>query len=201
MSERIHMVLLSSRGYTVPRIAEIFDCDEATVRYWIARFEAEGVPGLRDRPRPGRPRKADAVAQSLIRQHIETPPSAFGYLFTFWTVVTLCAHVETTFGVQLSHATIRRALLTLKYRRHRPRHELRRRGCQPSDPGAAAAARSEKCGHLVRRRVQCAPAAGAAGHVDALRTASACAHGRHEPQASRVCCPATAHRAPVLPHL
>ena len=132
VSERIHMVLLSSRGYTVPRIAEIFDCDEATVRHWIARFEAEGVPGLRDRPRLGRPRKADAVAQSLIRQHIETPPSAFGYLFTFWTVVTLCAHLATTFGLQLSHATVRRALLSLEYRWRRPRHEL------PKDPEAAA---------------------------------------------------------------
>jgi len=51
VSERIHMVLLSSWGYTVPRIAAIFECDEATVRTWIERFEAGGVEGLRDRPR------------------------------------------------------------------------------------------------------------------------------------------------------
>lgn len=33
VSERIRIILLSSRGYNVPRIAEIFECDEATVRY------------------------------------------------------------------------------------------------------------------------------------------------------------------------
>jgi len=38
VSERIRMVLLSSRGYTVPQVAEIFECDEVTVRHWIARF-------------------------------------------------------------------------------------------------------------------------------------------------------------------
>jgi len=60
VSERMHMVLLSGRRYPVPRIAAIFDCDEATVRTRPGRFETEGVDGLRDRPRSGRPRTADA---------------------------------------------------------------------------------------------------------------------------------------------
>ncbi|MDO8673547.1 MAG: helix-turn-helix domain-containing protein, partial [Dehalococcoidia bacterium] len=37
VSERIRMILLSSRGYSVPKIAEIFEYDEATVRSWIER--------------------------------------------------------------------------------------------------------------------------------------------------------------------
>jgi len=65
VSERIRMILLSSRGYTVPQIAEIFECDEATVRNWIERFEAEGVEGLRDRPRPGRPRHEASVRRQF----------------------------------------------------------------------------------------------------------------------------------------
>lgn len=55
VSERIRMVLLSGRGYAVPQIAAIFECDEATVRTWLGRFETDGVDGLRDRPRSGRP--------------------------------------------------------------------------------------------------------------------------------------------------
>jgi transposase len=75
VSERIRMILLSSRGYTVPQIAAIFECDEATVRIWIERFEAGGVDGLRDRPRAGRPRKADPVARETIRHELEEGPS------------------------------------------------------------------------------------------------------------------------------
>src|ERR671922_840015 len=79
VSERIRMILLSSRGYTVPQIAAIFECDEATVRIWIERFETGGVEGLRDRPRSGRPRKAEAVAQQAIRQELERTPADAGY--------------------------------------------------------------------------------------------------------------------------
>jgi transposase len=50
VSERMHAVLLSSRGYDVGRIAAILGYDEATVRRWIERFEAEGLEGLQDRP-------------------------------------------------------------------------------------------------------------------------------------------------------
>ena len=55
VSERMRAVLLSARGYAVPQIAGIVECDEATVRDWLARFEAGGVAGLRDRPRSGPP--------------------------------------------------------------------------------------------------------------------------------------------------
>ena len=71
VSERMHMVLLSGRRYPVPQIAAIFDCDEATVRTWLGRFEADGVDGLRDRPRSGRPRTADADARDLIGQTLD----------------------------------------------------------------------------------------------------------------------------------
>jgi len=32
VSERIRMILLSSKGYSVPQIADIFECDAASVR-------------------------------------------------------------------------------------------------------------------------------------------------------------------------
>ena len=132
VSERMRMVLLSSRGYAVPEIAAIFECDEATVRRWLARFEAEGAAGLRDRPRPGRPRPADAAAREAIRREVEAPPAAAGYGFGFWTVVTLTAHLAAALGLALSPATVRRALLELGFRWRRPRHAL------PRDPEAAA---------------------------------------------------------------
>jgi transposase len=132
VSERIRMILLSSRGYTVPQIAAIFECDEATVRSWIERFEAGGVEGLRDGPRGGRPRKADAVAREAIRQEMEQGPARHGYLFGYWTIVTLVGHLAQRCGLCLSRATVRRTLLALEFRWCRPRHEL------PSDPAAAS---------------------------------------------------------------
>src|SRR5215217_7936442 len=120
VSERIHLVLLSGRRYTVPQIAAIFDCDEATVRSWLGRFEADGVDGVRDRPRSGRPPKADAGAREAIGQALDQAPSAGGYLAGYWTVAMLAAHLLTVRGLALSRTTLRRALRALDYGWRRP---------------------------------------------------------------------------------
>lgn len=131
VSERIRMILLSDRHYSVPQIAQIFECDEATVRQWIERFEAGGIEGLRDRPRTGRPCKANTAAREVIRQQLEKPPSEFGYLLGFWTLVTLTAHLAGKLGLSLSQATVRRVLCSLDLRWRRPRL------CLPKDPLAS----------------------------------------------------------------
>lgn len=130
VSERIRIILLSSKGYSVPQIADIFECDPACVRAWIERFGHKGVQGLHDRPRAGRPRKAGVVAQEQVRQTVRSSPSALGYIFGFWTIVTLCAHLFRCTGLKLSGATMRRVLVGLDYSWRRPRHTL------PTDPCA-----------------------------------------------------------------
>jgi transposase len=147
VSERIRMVLLSSRGYTVPQIATIFECDEATVRTWVERFEAGGVEGLQDCPRSGRPRKVDSVALETIRQEVEHGPAQHGYVFGYWTIVTLVGHLATRCNLHLSRATVRRTLLALEFRWRRPRHEL------PTDP-AAASIMWQHCHHLLTAPVE-----------------------------------------------
>jgi transposase len=69
---RAVMVLLSLHGLAPSQIAELLDCHPATVRRWIGRFSSEGLAGLADRPRSGRPvlggrRLAGRIA-ALLRQ-------------------------------------------------------------------------------------------------------------------------------------
>jgi transposase len=130
------MVLLSSRGYSIAQIAAIFECDEATVRHWLERYQAEKESGLQDRPRSGRPRKAGPAARRLIRHTIEQPPTESGHPLGYWTTRTLAAHLAAhlaqTAGVRLSAATVRRVLHALAYRWRHPRRTW------PVDPAAAA---------------------------------------------------------------
>ena len=67
------MVLLSLRGLAPSQIAELLDCHPATVRRWIGRFNAEGMAGLADRPRPGRPRLGGRQLTSRIAALLERP--------------------------------------------------------------------------------------------------------------------------------
>src|SRR5256885_16684387 len=52
---RAVMVLLSLHGLAPAQIAELLDCHPSTVPRWITRFSSEGLAGLADRPRCGRP--------------------------------------------------------------------------------------------------------------------------------------------------
>jgi transposase len=70
---RAVMVLLSLRGLAPSQIAELLDCHPATVRRWIGRFNAEGLAGLADRPRPGRPRLGGRQLTSRIAALLERP--------------------------------------------------------------------------------------------------------------------------------
>lgn len=53
---RAQIVLLAADGFPVRQIAARVGVDRNVVRTWLDRFRAQGVAGLTDRPRPGRPR-------------------------------------------------------------------------------------------------------------------------------------------------
>lgn len=129
VSERMHAILLSARGYEVGQIASILEYDEATVRRWIERFEAKGLEGLQDLPRSGRPRSADAAAQDIVRRAMETDPESCGHSgVALWTVVLLQTHLFVKLGLQLSRSSVRRLVHAMGYVWRRPRHVL------PKDP-------------------------------------------------------------------
>lgn len=70
---RALMVLLSARGMTPTEIGELLDYHPRTVRNWISRHGAEGIAGLTDRPRPGRPRLGSARIGQRIRKILARP--------------------------------------------------------------------------------------------------------------------------------
>src|SRR2546427_10549526 len=62
VSERIHFVLLRSRGYSLAQIAALYQIEERTVSHWLERYQAEGLtvvgrppPCARAPPRGGVP--------------------------------------------------------------------------------------------------------------------------------------------------
>ncbi len=57
MRIRAHAILLSERKYNIDALADIFDVHRDTVSRWIESWEKNGIEGLKDAPKPGRPRK------------------------------------------------------------------------------------------------------------------------------------------------
>ena len=53
------MILLSAQKYVVSEIAELTLFNKDSVLYWLDRYESQGLSGLGDRPRSGRPPKSN----------------------------------------------------------------------------------------------------------------------------------------------
>lgn len=68
---RCHCLVLSSEGYQVKELAEIFRVSEISIYTWFKRWEAGGIVGLRDKS--GRGRKPILRAQDLaqIKQTVQ----------------------------------------------------------------------------------------------------------------------------------
>jgi hypothetical protein len=70
---RMVIIVLSAAGLSASEIAEVLHYDPVTVRRWITRHQNEGLAGLPDRPRSGRPRKGSNRLGERITRLLMTP--------------------------------------------------------------------------------------------------------------------------------
>jgi transposase len=70
--ERAQIVLGAAAGESGYRISARLGISRPKVQQWLDRYEAEGIAGLADRPRSGRPRKiTPAVEAEVVRKTLE----------------------------------------------------------------------------------------------------------------------------------
>lgn len=83
---RARIILRASEGLTATAIAAETQVCLQTVSKWWRRFEAQGLEGLLDEPRPGQPRKlSDAQIEAVIVRTLESKPPAA----THWSTRTM----------------------------------------------------------------------------------------------------------------
>jgi transposase len=89
LAQRARIVLLAADGTGTNEIVRRTGLSKPTVIFWKRRYSAEGVGGLEDRPRPGKPRTTDDVA--VVLRTLEPPPQHLGV--THWSSRLLAAEL------------------------------------------------------------------------------------------------------------
>ena len=130
---RAQMVAMSWDGVRVPAIAQALGCSQKAVRERLARFAAEGLDGLGDRPGAGRkPRISQAQRSQLLALVASPPPGravrdGAGELIAadpagpaVWTLDALTAAARAA-GIDIARSQVRRILLAEGVRWRRPR--------------------------------------------------------------------------------
>src|SRR5436309_1101106 len=124
VSARLLALANALDGMSRDQAARAAGMDRQTLRDWVHRHDAEGVEGLRDRPRPGRPCALDEGQQAALKALILRGPKLERDGCVAWRARDLRELAERRFGVGYSEAGIRRLLkgLDLSWQKTRPVH-------------------------------------------------------------------------------
>ncbi len=122
---RAQMVLLAGeQGQSVPEIARIVREVETTVLRWLKRYQAEGVEGLKDAPRPGRPAEVTEAYRAELRVAVRRRPRSLDLPYSLWTLQRLSDYLAEKTGLRVSTETVRRELKKMDIVLSRPQHKI-----------------------------------------------------------------------------
>ena len=121
--------------------------DRQTLCDWVHRFNEEGIDGLSDRPRTGRPSRLNPEQMAELEGWVEAGPDLKKDGVVRWRRVDLRDRIKAQFGVEVHERTVGKLLRKLDFRRLsvRPQHPK-------SDPEAQEAYK-ENFNDLVREKV------------------------------------------------
>ena len=134
MSARLLALANVLDGMSREEAARAAGMDRPTLRDWGLRFNAAGVAGLRDRPRPGRPpwltEGEQAALKAIVLRGPDPDPDRYGV--SAWRILDLCRIAEAHFGVVSREGGLRRLVkpLGLSWPKTRPSHPKADRAAQ-----------------------------------------------------------------------
>jgi transposase len=101
LRDRAHICWLAHQGRRVAAISATLGVGHRTVRRWIHRFNAEGLAGLTDAPRRGRPPTYTPEQVGTVVVTSLTPPQELGLPFGSWTLDRLVAYLQEEHGIAM----------------------------------------------------------------------------------------------------
>jgi transposase len=125
VAQRLRAVILAQRGRDAPTIAQDLGRSRRAVQDWIACYNRQGVEGLRDAPRPGKPPKLSARQEQQLCAWLDAGPSPDGPTCTI-RGPEVRAHIQAAFGVSFSVSGAYDLLHRLGYSALRPRSRHRK---------------------------------------------------------------------------
>ena len=122
--QRAMAIRLLHLGNKPEAVAEQQMVSVPTIYNWHKLWREQGLEGLANKKKTGRPSKATEVYCRKLEELLEKEPSEYGYRFAIWTSDRLRAHLEKETGILLSESRFRALLKKKGYRYRRPKHDL-----------------------------------------------------------------------------
>jgi len=121
---RLHGVLLVAQGMTCPEVARWLGDAPRSVEYWVGRFEQEGLAGLLEGERSGRPRRLSEKQMEAVDRILRRPPREVGLSGNIWDGKTLSRWIEQNYHRTVGVRQCQRIFRQLGFRLRKPRPAL-----------------------------------------------------------------------------
>ena len=95
------------KGQRLQTVSETLPFTYSALRKWVYRFANQGVQGLVDRPRPGRPPKVMCELEQHLNRLVDQDPLEHGSLHSQWSCRELATVFAREAGVQLGRESVR----------------------------------------------------------------------------------------------
>jgi transposase len=168
--ERAQVVLAALDGEGVGAIAARLQLSPATVYLWLHRYEQQGLAGLADQPRGGRPPTYTREQVGTIIATALTDPQTLGQSYSSWTLDRLVAYLAEQHGIAMKRSRLDELLLAegLRWRKQEswfgervdPEFAEKRGSSSSSIPLPLPAASSSVSMRWVRKRQRAGRASG-----------------------------------------
>ena len=121
---RMQAIAGALEGLPRAEAARLAGMERQALRDAVVRYNAEGLTGLHDRPRPGRPARLDGRRKAALKQVVLDGPDVEATGLSAWTLSELCREVEERWGVSYhpSHMGKLMRRLGLSWQKARPSH-------------------------------------------------------------------------------
>lgn len=124
VAKRIHAVLLNSDERTSGEISRVLNSSRSKVSEWLKIYEEQGVEGLKDGYRPGRPSRLTDLEKIILCDIIDSGPIAFGYDSGIWTSKRIRDAISDEFGVSYHEGHVRKLLYEFGFSVQSPKRVL-----------------------------------------------------------------------------
>jgi transposase len=122
--QRVTAIHLLHLNYKPADVAEMIAVTPATIYNWWQRWQKDGIEGLANRAKSGRPSNADAHYIALLEQTLDTSPLELGFDFPIWTINRLRHYLTEQTSILLSYTRFRALLNKLGFVYRQPKHDL-----------------------------------------------------------------------------
>jgi transposase len=121
---RLHGLLLVAQGMSCGEVGQLLGDAPRTVEYWVKRFEQDGLAGLVDGERSGRPPRLTARQLEAVEKALRESPHAYGLGGNLWDGRLLAAFTKKRFGVSLGIRQCQRMFRRFGFRLRKPRPHI-----------------------------------------------------------------------------